>query len=318
MFIRGYNSIISMDALYKIDSDLSSERVEDGFQALWTKREAWTTLETSLGAVARCKNFEASTPSEDQPGEDEEPPQLWPQSGAITFHDITASYTGDGENVLGGITLSVAAGEKMGICGCSGSGKSSLLLTLLRLLDTSSGFIEIAGVDLATVPRQTIRSQLTALPQEAITVPGSLRKNLDPLNMSSETAMCAALKGVGLLTLIDERGGLDVPMGEVSLSQGQMQLFAVARALLRKSKVLVLDEVSASVDAQSEELMTRLISSEFRDGMVIAVAHRLSTIVSFDRVVVMDKGQIVEVGPPQELLQKDGGWFREMWSREGH
>ena len=129
--------------------------------------------------------------------------------------------------------------------------------------------------------------------------------------------MRTVLTDVGLLALIEERGGLDIPMGEISLSQGQLQLFAVARALLRKSKLLVLDEVSGSVDTQSEDLMMRLITSGFSDSTVIAIAHRLQTIVDFDKVVVMDKGEVVEVGPPQELLQKEGGWFREMWA-QGH
>ncbi|KAK5123894.1 hypothetical protein LTR85_002090 [Meristemomyces frigidus] len=279
---------------------------------------AWTTLETSLGAVARCKNFEASTVSEDKPGENREPPPDWPQGGALEFRDVTAAYSEDGADILNGINLSVAAGEKVGICGRSGSGKSSLLLTPLRLLDNSSGSIVLDGVDLATLPRQTIRSRITALPQEAITVPGTLRDNIDPLRTSSDEAAREALRKVGLLTLVDERGGLESPMVDLALSQGQLQLFAVARALLRKSKLLVLDEMTSSVDAKAEELMMSVITEEFRDSAVIAVAHRLHSIVGFDKVVVMDKGRVVESGAPQDLLRKEEGWFRGLWERGGH
>lgn len=180
---------------------------------------AWTTLETSLGAVARCKNFETSTACEDLPGEDRDPPPDWPQHGRLEFRDVVASCIAEGTNVLNGISFTVAAGEKVGICGRSGSGKSSLLLALLRLLDHSTGKITIDDVDLATVPRQMIRSRLTALPQEAIAVPGSLRDNLDPLSSSADDSIRTALQRVGLLELVEQRGGLNVRMAELSLSQ---------------------------------------------------------------------------------------------------
>lgn len=181
---------------------------------------AWTTLETSLGAVARCKNFEASTSSEDMPAEHTEPPADWPQSGALDLRDVTASYNDEGGIALKSISVGVAAGEKVGICGRSGSGKSSLLLTILRLLDNSAGIITLDGVDLTTIPRQTIRSRLTALPQEVITVPVSLRDNLDPLGNGPEEAASFALERVGLSELVKQRGGLDAHMSDLSLSQG--------------------------------------------------------------------------------------------------
>lgn len=279
---------------------------------------SWTTLETALGAIARCMNFEKETASEHLPGEDSTPGADWPQAGHLKLTDLSASYSDEGEDVLKGISLSVSAGEKVGICGRSGSGKSSLLLTLLRLLDNSSGTIELDGVNLASLPRQTIRQRITALPQEAITVPGTLKENVDPLESSSADQIKASLSKVGLLDLVDERGGLETDMKDLGLSQGQLQLFAVARALLRKSKVLVVDEMTSSVDALTEEKMISVIKDEFAESTVIAVAHRLQTIRDFDKVVVMDKGQIVEVGKPSDLLAKEGGYFRTMWERGGH
>ncbi|EMC91438.1 hypothetical protein BAUCODRAFT_39613 [Baudoinia panamericana UAMH 10762] len=279
---------------------------------------AWTSLETCLGAVARCKNFESSTTPEDKPEEDQTPPVTWPQRGALVYANVSASYSSNGETVLDDLTFSISAGEKVGICGRSGSGKSSLLLTLLRLLDNSSGTITLDDMDLSTIPRQTIRSRLTALPQEAITVPGTLRDNIDPLQLASDSAAEAALARVGLLDLVNQQGGLDASMTELSLSHGQLQLFAVARALLRKSKLLILDEMTGSVDTVTEELMMSIIKEEFRESTVIAVAHRLRTIGDFDRIIVLDKGRVVEMGKPGELLEREGGWFREMWERSGH
>lgn len=279
---------------------------------------AWTTLETSLGAVARCKNFETKTPAEDNANEDEVPPIDWPANGEMRFRGVSAAYKVDGEDVLKDINFDVREGEKIGICGRSGSGKSSLLMTLLRLLDYRNGSITLDGVDLAGVPRQTIRSRVTALPQEAIVLPGSLRQNLDPRESSSQPQLRQALDKVGLLDIIEQRGGLDMTMADLSLSQGQLQLFAVARACLHKSKLLVLDEMTSSVDAVSEELMMKIILEEFQQSSIVAVAHRLQTIRDFDRVVVMDNGAIVETGAPRELLEREGGWFRAMWEGSGH
>ncbi|PIA90546.1 ABC transporter C family member 8 [Cercospora beticola] len=274
---------------------------------------AWTALETSLGAIARCKNFEASTASEDLPGESRSPPSDWPFAGAVEIKSITAAYSDD-VKVLQGISLSITAGEKIGVCGRSGSGKSSLLLTLLRLLDTSSGSIEIDGFDLASLPRQATRAALTALPQETVVFPGSILANLDPLGISSAAEVEHALQSVGI-DLITERGGLEAHMGDLRLSQGQLQLFAIARALLRKSKLLIVDEMSSAVDAATERRMIEVIMRDFADSTVIAVAHRLKSIAAFDRIVVIENGRIVEVGAPSELLAKSGGMFRSMWSR---
>lgn len=277
---------------------------------------AWTTLETSLGAIARCKNFEESTPSENLPGENQEPPTNWPVKGAFTLKNITAAYTPDGPPVLHNISLSIPAGAKVGICGRSGSGKSSFLLTILRLIDPSSGTMELDGIDLTTLPRSTVRQRVTALPQEALAVPGSVQTNLDPLESSSAKEIELALQRVGLYDLIAGRGGIEVEMSTLGLSVGELQLFAVARALLHKSSVLIVDEMTSAVDHETEERLLDVIRAEFADSTTIAVAHRLKTIVDFDMVVVLDKGRIAEVGNPRELLSVEGGVFRAMWERD--
>ena len=281
---------------------------------------AWTALETALGAVARCRNFERSTASEDKPCESSDPPAEWPMKGELVFDNVSAAYQADGEDVLKGLNLHVEPGQKIGICGRSGSGKSSFLLTLLRLLDNNSGCITLDGIDLASITRQSIRSRLAALPQETLTLPGTLRQNLGPLekHVSDEDAYVRVLSRVGLLGLVEQRGGLNAPMSELSLSQGQLQLFALARASLHKSKVLILDEMTSSVDAASEELMMDIILDEVRQSTIIAVAHRLQSIRHFDRMVVMDAGRIVDTGEPGALLKREGSAFKAMWERNGH
>ncbi|EGP90793.1 putative ABC transporter [Zymoseptoria tritici IPO323] len=279
---------------------------------------SWTNLETSLGAVARCRNFQSITASEDKAGESQKPSAAWPENGSLVIKNISASYNEGDNPVLKSISLSIAAGQKIGICGRSGSGKSTLLLTLLRLLDLSSGSIEIDGLDLSTLPRQTIRERMTALPQEFVTFPGTLHANLDPSGLHSTSACEAALQKVGLYSRVAEAGGLETDMTSLNLSQGQLQLFAVARCLLRKSKVLLVDEMTSSVDAIAEETVMKLVREEFAESTIIAVAHRLGTITDFDRIVVMDAGEIVEVGTPEELKAREGGVFNGMWERMGH
>ncbi|KAK4500247.1 hypothetical protein PRZ48_008436 [Zasmidium cellare] len=274
---------------------------------------AWTALETSLGAVARCKNFEASTKSEDRPEDCQVPEPSWPATGEVLITNLRASYTDGGAEVLKDISVSIKAGEKVGICGRSGSGKSSLLLALFRLLDSSSGSIQVDSIDLATVPRQEIRARLAALPQESLIFPGTVLSNLSPVHGDSEGKVETVLKKVGLFDVVTSRGGLHTDITSLGLSQGQIQLFAVARALLRKSKFLILDEMSSSVDAVTEENMTRLIREEFQESTVIAVAHRLRTIMEFDRVVVMDNGRVLESGAPEELLGRGDSAFRGLW-----
>lgn len=286
----------------------------------------WTSLETSIGAVARIKNFSEETPDERLPGEDREPPADWPARGAIEIRDLSASYGEDLERrVLDGVTLSVRPGEKIGICGRTGSGKSSLLLSLLRLLPSTRGTVVVDGVDLTTLPRDTVRSRLIAVSQDLFFLPGTTRQNLDPYRDGGDYGTAgvddhrleAALLRVGLLDAITEVGGLDAEFDETKLSQGQRQLFSLARALLRRRAdggIVLLDEATSSVDAETDALVQRVLREDFDRHTVVAVAHRLETIVDFDRVVILENGCVAEEGCPRELLARAGGSrFRELW-----
>ena len=216
------------------------------------------------------------------------------------------------EPTLDGISLSIRAGQRIGICGRSGSGKSTLVSTLLRLLDLSSGQILIDGIDISTIPRQETRSRLIALPQDRYLLAGTVRYNVDPLQACSDQAIEDALEKVELSHLVEGPGGLDATLTAEMLSHGQGQLLCLARAMLRKSCILVLDEATASVDVQTDSLMQRLIRSEFSTHTIIAVAHRLDTIIDFDAVAVMDRGRLLEYGAPKTLLRK-GGAFKDLY-----
>lgn len=275
----------------------------------------WTSLETSMGAISRLKTFTEKTVAEDLPREVEQVEMNWPLYGRIEFSNVTAAYTLTGNEVLQDLNLTIPAGQKIGICGRSGSGKSSLITSLFRMLEIKEGTLTVDGVDLSTVPRQTVRERFNAIPQDPIFIKGSIRANLDPLSISTDSAIEASLRKVDLWTVIESIGGLEsMREAESFLSQGQRQLFCLARAILNPSQVVVLDEATASVDLYTDELMQRIIREEFKGRTIIAVAHRLQTILDFDRILVLDKGKVVEYGEPEDLLNREGGsLFRDLW-----
>ncbi|KAE8445934.1 hypothetical protein EG329_012713 [Mollisiaceae sp. DMI_Dod_QoI] len=321
----------------------------------------YTQIETSIGAVSRLKNFSEKVKPETLEGEDVVPPELWPLQGGIEIRGVSASYSAEyiaseqsnsSENIIEGSTnlalnnlnISIKPGEKVAICGRSGSGKSSILLLLLRLLDPllpSSWNITIDDIGLHKIDRSTLRQRIIAVPQDPVFLPdgSSFMSNLDPFTSSAEDECQRVLETVGLWTLVDQRGGLGAGMSAGTLSQGQKQLFSLARALLRRrirlrahdaefgvavganekgvvarcGGILLLDEVSSSVDQETDRLMQRIILEEFENYTVVMVSHRLEMVMNFDIVLVMGKGSIIESGRPGQLMEKEGGSFRELW-----
>ncbi|GKZ63827.1 hypothetical protein AnigIFM50267_000113 [Aspergillus niger] len=286
---------------------------------------SWTQLETTLGAIARVQSYEETVSKEDAPnsGLIQQPTDDWPSRGSIRFDHVYASYDAQQsphQCILRDIALNIHPGEKVAICGRSGSGKSSLILLLFKLLDPIAGSVFIDGINLRDVPCDVLRARLTVIPQDPLILPGTLRFNLDPSGEQfSDETMCSALATVGLGMDRSTRQpySLDLQISEGTFSRGQCQLLSLARALLRQTetKVLVLDEISGSVDIATERLMFQIIRNYFEHAAVIAVTHRLRCIREFDQVVIMQDGCVVETGRPGELL---GGrsLFRQLWDEQ--
>ncbi|CAH0003934.1 unnamed protein product [Clonostachys byssicola] len=280
--------------------------------------EQWTQLETSLGAIARLKAFAKETPDENKPNETGVPPADWPSNGKIEVENIVASYSSDDkEAVLQDVSLTIQPGQKVCLCGRTGSGKSSLLLSFLRLLELRSGTICIDDIDISTLSRQQVRSQLTTLPQEPLKLSGTIRHNLDPEDrIQADEVFINALTKATIWSIVESRGGLDAIASEVGFSVGQQQLFCLARALLSRSKIVLFDEATSSVDSTTEKEIRRIIKEEFVGRTIIEVAHRIQSIEEYDVAVVMGSGRVLEVGNPEELLGYDSE-LKRLWEAQG-
>ncbi|KAI1196741.1 P-loop containing nucleoside triphosphate hydrolase protein [Nemania serpens] len=267
--------------------------------------QAWAQLETSIGAIARVKTFVSSTPSEKQGDRKQLPPRDWPSEGSIIFDNFTGLYR---QPVLRNINLQIQPGEKVAIVGRTGSGKSSLLLSILQMLSVVQGSVTIDGLSLGDIPADTARKALVTMPQAPYTQSlSSVRFNLDPEGSLTDDVLRAALRKVQLEAAVGSCGGLDAAFKSLDLTPGQTRLFSLARTILsgqargNKGGVVLLDEITAGVDADLEVRMVEAVQEAFANFTVVAVAHRIAAIRDFDRVVVMNTGQIEEVGRIDDL-----------------
>ncbi|KAJ5720496.1 uncharacterized protein N7483_008430 [Penicillium malachiteum] len=267
--------------------------------------QSWTQMETSIGAVSRVHSFKRDTPSEDQALE-QSPTADSPGNSSIAFDNLTVAYGSvGGQSIIRNLTLDIKPGEKIALCGPSGSGKSSLIMTLLRMTNIKSGHVFMDGRDLASIKPSNIRSQLNVIPQDPYFVSGTIRFNLDPRAAISDDDICRAAKRVGMWEQIEMNGGLDGDLDASRWSMGEKQLLSLARALLSQSSVLLLDEATSNVDRETESLMQQVIETEFTNQTVIMVMHRLRYVARFDRVALMRSGELVECDSPSALLARD-------------
>jgi ABC-type multidrug transport system fused ATPase/permease subunit len=240
----------------------------------------------------------------------------WPWHGKVEFRNISMRYTPETPLVLKDVTLIVPAGTTLGIVGRSGSGKSSLLLTLFRLAEIENGSIQIDGVDVRSVGLATLRQSLAIIPQDPFLFTGTLAYNLDATEKASEEDMMQALQTTApeLAESFRRANGLKTVISNSLLSVGERQLICLARALLRKSKILVLDEATSSVDSKTDQNVQETIRREFVDRgvTVITVAHRLNTVLLYDRIAVLGDGKLLEYGSPAKLVAIPGGELRKL------
>nr|UEO57355.1 ABCC1 [Conogethes punctiferalis] len=270
-------------------------------------------VETNIVAVERIKEY-AETQQEAAWTVAQGPGSTWPETGALQLYDLTLGYRAGGA-ALRGVTCTVAPRDKIGIVGRTGAGKSTLTLGLFRIVEAMQGKILIDGIDIASIGLHQLRSRITIIPQDPVLFSGTLRMNLDPFEAFTDEEIWRSLEHAHLKAFVKGLpAGLrhEVSEGGENLSVGQRQLVCLARALLRKTPLLVLDEATAAVDLETDDVIQKTIRSEFASCTVLTIAHRLNTIMDSTRVMVLDQGTLVDFASPEELLQRKDGIFYSM------
>ncbi|KAM3072182.1 hypothetical protein ACMFMG_008639 [Clarireedia jacksonii] len=284
-----------------------------------------SSMEVRMNAIERILEY-SDMRTETQEGL--EPPASWPTAGRLEVKDLVVAYNHDLPPVLKGLNFNIANRERVGIVGRTGSGKSTLTLTLFRFLEARQGSIVIDGLDISRLKLQSLRRNLAIIPQDPVLFSGTIRSNLDADNEHDDTVLYDALRRVHLIsesgtsTPLTNRSsstssssssknkslGLSstVSEGGLNLSQGQRQLVCLARAIIRRPKILVLDEATSSVDVETDALIQKSIREEFVDSTLLVIAHRLSTVADFDKIMVMADGKVAEFGSPKDLIEQKG------------
>ncbi|KAK3997784.1 P-loop containing nucleoside triphosphate hydrolase protein [Cladorrhinum sp. PSN332] len=304
---------------------------------IWTIR-FYINVELDMNAAERIIEY-TELPTESLDGNS--PPAAWPTQGRIEVENLTVAYAPDLPPVLKNITFSVERNERVGVIGRTGAGKSSLTLALFRFLEARSGAIHIDGLDISKIKLHDLRSRLAIIPQDPALFSGTIRSNLDPFGHHTDAALLDCLERVHLTNSPEVSGTeaptasnpqnsnifnqLDSPLSEggLNLSQGQRQLLCLARAIVNRPRVMVLDEATSAVDMHTDHLIQRSIREEFTGSTLVVIAHRLSTIADFDRILVLSDGEVAEFGSPRELWEKNEGTergksiFRDMCEESG-
>ena len=294
--------------------------------------EQSSQVEKSLISLERCDTY-THLPSENY---DEEKlnssskdkiydltDKSWPSEGKVKYDNYSMKYRENCDLALRDINIEINPGEKIGIVGRTGSGKSSLTLSLFRIIEAFKGKIEIDGYDIKDIPLKKLRRSLSIVPQEPFLLEGTLKTNLDPLNLYSENEIDEVLKNVKLYEMLEHDNinkkttlnGINTEIKEYgnNISFGCRQLLCVARAILRKSKIIILDEATSSVDQKTEDIISTAVDTMFKDSTVIIIAHRIHTVRKCDRIIVMNNGQIIEVGKPKELIENTNSKFYSLY-----
>ncbi|XP_054158174.1 ATP-binding cassette subfamily C member 4-like [Oppia nitens] len=283
----------------------------------WGVRQS-AEMENQMTSVERIVEY-SKLESEGQIESEIPPPDEWPENGSIELRHVYLSYDNSPKPTLHDLNCVINGAEKVGIVGRTGAGKSSILSALFRMQEIEGNII-IDGIDHKTIGLHDLRRHMSIIPQDPIAFIGSLRKNLDPFDEHSEDRLWEVLEEVQLKEAVMEMSGqleYQLSEGGGNLSVGQRQLICLARAILRRNRILVLDEATANVDHKTDALIQRTIRENFADCTVLTIAHRLNTIIDSDRVLVLDSGRIMEFGVPYELLQNNSGILYKLVKQTG-
>uniref|UniRef100_A0A3Q1GA62 Multidrug resistance-associated protein 1 n=1 Tax=Acanthochromis polyacanthus TaxID=80966 RepID=A0A3Q1GA62_9TELE len=316
------NCIVSSAALFAV---IARESLSPGIMGLsisyalqltasltWLVRMS-SDVETNIVAVEKVKEYYDTEKEAQWIHESSSLPPGWPTAGCIDFRGFGLRYREDLDLAIRNISISISGGEKVGIVGRTGAGKSSLTLGLFRIIEAAEGKIFIDGVDISQLGLHELRSRITIIPQDPVLFSGSLRMNLDPFDSYSDEEVWRALEFSHLKSFVSglpDKLSHECSEGGENLSVGQRQLLCLARALLRKTKVLVLDEATAAVDMETDNLIQSTIRSQFEDCTVLTIAHRLNTIMDYTRVLVLDKGEMCEFDSPSSLISQRGAFYQ--------
>uniref|UniRef100_A0A674CYD4 ATP binding cassette subfamily C member 12 n=1 Tax=Salmo trutta TaxID=8032 RepID=A0A674CYD4_SALTR len=272
-----------------------------------------TELEAKFLSVERLQEYIVGCVSEaPRRVKDALIPEGWPHKGAISFKDYTMRYRANTPIVLDGLQLNIQPREKLGIVGRTGSGKSSLGVALFRLVEPAAGTIFIDGVDTSAIGVEDLRSKLSVIPQDPVLFIGTVRYNLDPFNSYSDEDIWSALEKTYMkhtISSLPEKLQSEVVENGENFSVGERQLMCMARALLRNSKIILLDEATASIDSETDSLIQHTIRDVFQDCTMLTIAHRINTVLESDRILVMDAGKAVEFDSPEVLMQRPDSQF---------
>ncbi|KAJ3529958.1 hypothetical protein NMY22_g8782 [Coprinellus aureogranulatus] len=282
-----------------------------------------------MNAVERISHYsDSQVISQEAPHEipETKPSAQWPEHGAIEFKQVTMKYRPGLPDVLHGISMSIRGGEKIGVVGRTGAGKSSLVMALMRIVEYS-GEISIDGVDISKLGLRSLRSKISIIPQDPTVFSGTVRTALDPFSLYDDARLWDALRRSFLVEPEPNEGEKQEGSGPritldtileaegLNLSVGERSLLSLARALVKDTKVVVLDEATASVDLETDKKIQQTIQTQFTGQTLICIAHRLRTILGYDRILVLDSGSIAEFDSPLRLFQKEGGVFRSLCLR---
>uniref|UniRef100_A0A8P4GE54 ABC-type glutathione-S-conjugate transporter n=1 Tax=Dicentrarchus labrax TaxID=13489 RepID=A0A8P4GE54_DICLA len=278
----------------------------------WIVR-SWTDVENNIVSVERVKEYDNTPKEAVWTLEGSLLPAAWPTSGNIQFEDYGLQYRKGLDWALNNISIDIQDREKVGIVGRTGAGKSSLALGIFRILEAAKGQISIDGINIAQIGLHDLRSRITIIPQDPVLFSGSLRMNLDPFDTCSDEDLWKALELAHLSSFVlalPQKLNHQCCEGGENLSLGQRQLLCLARALLRKTRILVLDEATAAVDLKTDQLIQSTIRAQFDDCTVLTIAHRLNTIMDYTRIIVMDHGTIAEMDSPSQLIRLQGKFYQ--------
>ncbi|KAL9107927.1 MAG: hypothetical protein Q9227_007249 [Pyrenula ochraceoflavens] len=313
----------------------------------WALRQ-YANVELDMNATERIVEF-SNVGIESQGGHDA--PAAWPTEGKLEVQDLVVGYAADLPPVLKGISFDVAKNQRVGVVGRTGAGKSSLTMALFRFLEAREGSVHIDGLNIADLKLHDLRRRLAIIPQDPVLFSGTVRSNLDPFDQHAESELLDALERVHLIssntttpvtptkpststpnTDLTGASGSVTPVntsnptirlstkiseGGLNLSQGQRQLLCLARAIVSRPKIMVLDEATSAVDMETDALIQRSIREEFGDATLIVIAHRLSTIADFDKILVLGEGKVREYDEPLKLMEVEGGEFKGMVEESG-